>query len=329
MEMFTLFVENKERKDDEVIGVSTSELHSISFEDFLYLFHLYFQEDIYDGENIVLLKETSDVLQSKQEAKQRREDSMDSVGSSSSSSMGLSTKKQRQMSDSSEASNGSNGSNGSHGSEGNNNNNNNNNVSEVEIVANEDIHVGFDVHEQQQHQQQREATEEEEEESFVKRTRSTATAQRMSMNSVSSISSYGSSLSNSSSMSERKISMRKAALLGANLGAHPNASKIGMLTKQGAIVKSWKKRWFVLDGNQLIYYKDESDFQLARVPKGFVWLHGATIEDASEEFGKTHCMKLMTAESDKPFVFRASNDVEMKSWMEALGDEIASDAEQP
>jgi len=36
--------------------------------------------------------------------------------------------------------------------------------------------------------------------------------------------------------------------------------KEGWLTKQGKVVKSWKKRWFVLKDNTLSYYKSKEYF---------------------------------------------------------------------
>lgn len=37
----------------------------------------------------------------------------------------------------------------------------------------------------------------------------------------------------------------------------PPVEKAGWLEKEGAMVKNWKKRWFVLQGNSLHYYKDK------------------------------------------------------------------------
>ncbi len=34
--------------------------------------------------------------------------------------------------------------------------------------------------------------------------------------------------------------------------------KAGYLTKQGGPLQTWKRRWFILRGNTLCYYKDES-----------------------------------------------------------------------
>jgi len=38
-----------------------------------------------------------------------------------------------------------------------------------------------------------------------------------------------------------------------------NADKKGWLTKQGGRIKTWKKRWFVLSGFNLLYFKDPTD----------------------------------------------------------------------
>jgi hypothetical protein len=36
-----------------------------------------------------------------------------------------------------------------------------------------------------------------------------------------------------------------------------NPEKEGFLTKQGHIFKSWKRRWFILQGNMLFYFEDK------------------------------------------------------------------------
>ncbi len=34
-------------------------------------------------------------------------------------------------------------------------------------------------------------------------------------------------------------------------------SKEGWLSKEGGAIKSWKKRWFVLEGEELAYYSKQ------------------------------------------------------------------------
>ena len=38
-----------------------------------------------------------------------------------------------------------------------------------------------------------------------------------------------------------------------------NNIKCGWLKKQGGVVKSWRKRWFTLKGDQLYYYISEDE----------------------------------------------------------------------
>lgn len=51
------------------------------------------------------------------------------------------------------------------------------------------------------------------------------------------------------------------------------ADKEGFCTKQGGSIKTWKKRWFVLKGNKLWYFKNKTDTEA----KGFIELEAGTI----------------------------------------------------
>jgi len=44
-------------------------------------------------------------------------------------------------------------------------------------------------------------------------------------------------------------------------------TKAGFLTKQGDIIQSWKRRWFILQGTSLKYFKDDKHLQK---PKGII-----------------------------------------------------------
>ena len=51
------------------------------------------------------------------------------------------------------------------------------------------------------------------------------------------------------------------------------ADKEGFSTKQGGGIKTWKKRWFVLKGNRLWYFKGKTDTEA----KGFIELEPGTL----------------------------------------------------
>ena len=51
------------------------------------------------------------------------------------------------------------------------------------------------------------------------------------------------------------------------------ADKEGFSTKQGGGIKTWKKRWFVLKGNRLWYFKGKTDTEAT----GFIELEPGTL----------------------------------------------------
>jgi len=90
-----------------------------------------------------------------------------------------------------------------------------------------------------------------------------------------------------------------------------NPNKTGYLTKQGGIVKNWKKRYCVLKGKVLLYYSSSD----APKPQGYVDLTSASV-DPNGHSGKSHAFTVNT--SARVWIFVADNESEKKEWIEAL-----------
>eukprot|EP01119_Soliformovum_irregulare_P012190 TRINITY_DN3150_c5_g1_i1.p1 TRINITY_DN3150_c5_g1~~TRINITY_DN3150_c5_g1_i1.p1 ORF type:complete len:634 (-),score=234.50 TRINITY_DN3150_c5_g1_i1:44-1945(-) len=95
-------------------------------------------------------------------------------------------------------------------------------------------------------------------------------------------------------------------------------NKAGWLTKQGGRIKTWRRRWFVLQDNRMYYYRSQKD----PVPQGFIPLehchmrlvhtnnkkHCFEIFDPKQPFSKTH----------PSFFVYADSEAEMQQWMKRL-----------
>ncbi|XP_041363514.1 dual adapter for phosphotyrosine and 3-phosphotyrosine and 3-phosphoinositide-like isoform X1 [Gigantopelta aegis] len=90
-------------------------------------------------------------------------------------------------------------------------------------------------------------------------------------------------------------------------------SKEGFLTKEGRYFKTWRTRWFLLQKNELKYYKEKTDKSPIRV------LDLNTCRECSQDNSK----------KPKPFVFRlvfdwrtfymsASSEQDMKEWINVI-----------
>ncbi|KAI9264257.1 hypothetical protein BDA99DRAFT_508836 [Phascolomyces articulosus] len=87
----------------------------------------------------------------------------------------------------------------------------------------------------------------------------------------------------------------------------------GWLHKQGDRYKTWNKRWFVLRGPNLFYFKSPKDLRV----KGIINLVGySIIADESIHAGK-YCFK-MQHEVERTFYFYTNSEKTLKSWMRAL-----------
>ncbi|CAO3600056.1 unnamed protein product [Absidia cylindrospora] len=87
----------------------------------------------------------------------------------------------------------------------------------------------------------------------------------------------------------------------------------GWLYKQGDKYKTWNKRWFVLKGNNLFYFKSPKDVRM----KGIINLRGyrmvcdETICMGQYSFKAQH-------EKERTFYFYADTDLSMKAWIQSL-----------
>ncbi|KAI8093010.1 uncharacterized protein BX664DRAFT_98970, partial [Halteromyces radiatus] len=87
----------------------------------------------------------------------------------------------------------------------------------------------------------------------------------------------------------------------------------GWLFKQGDKYKTWNKRWFVLKGSNLFYFKSPKDVRM----KGIINLRGYRII-CDETISVGHYSFKAQHEKERTFYFYADTDLSMKAWIQAL-----------
>ncbi|XP_064623481.1 dual adapter for phosphotyrosine and 3-phosphotyrosine and 3-phosphoinositide-like isoform X2 [Lineus longissimus] len=91
------------------------------------------------------------------------------------------------------------------------------------------------------------------------------------------------------------------------------ASKEGYLTKQGAIVKNWKTRWFVLQKYELKYFKEREN----KNPIKVLDLHECTgCETVQLYENRDNCFRIVFPQ--RIFYIYAASQEEMKEWVELI-----------
>ncbi|KAF9141825.1 hypothetical protein BG015_001158 [Linnemannia schmuckeri] len=104
-------------------------------------------------------------------------------------------------------------------------------------------------------------------------------------------------------------------------------ARSGNLLKLGNKYKTWRKRWFVLRGDKLTYYKNHKEYQ----PHGIIPL--STIIDCLQtdpvSKSKQYCLRIVTAK--RSFVCCAPDEDTLLQWLDALHvecDRVALEARQ-
>mmetsp|Transcript_5120 Transcript_5120/g.7216 ORF Transcript_5120/g.7216 Transcript_5120/m.7216 type:complete len:938 (+) Transcript_5120:3-2816(+) len=116
--------------------------------------------------------------------------------------------------------------------------------------------------------------------------------------------------------------------------AWSSADKKGWLTKQGGNIKTWKKRWFILNHNCLYYFKTPSDVE----PVGIIPLEN--LQCIKTETKKKHCLMIFDPSgasvksaqikkdgsiergNHQAFYVSAATTEELESWFKAINTNI-------
>eukprot|EP01114_Cavostelium_apophysatum_P019842 TRINITY_DN6491_c0_g1_i2.p1 TRINITY_DN6491_c0_g1~~TRINITY_DN6491_c0_g1_i2.p1 ORF type:complete len:953 (-),score=324.01 TRINITY_DN6491_c0_g1_i2:1894-4752(-) len=93
-----------------------------------------------------------------------------------------------------------------------------------------------------------------------------------------------------------------------------SSSRKGYLQKQGGTNKGWKKRWFVLKGNDLFYFETSQENKLMGK---FVIEEDCQISEVNDK-KKGFCLQIAQKGLKQPRYLAAENDKQRKEWISSL-----------
>lgn len=100
------------------------------------------------------------------------------------------------------------------------------------------------------------------------------------------------------------------------------ASREGWLQKEGGSIKSWKKRWFALEGDALVYYTKKGGDKKGDIPLKDVT--GVKAEDNYKD--KKHCFVVQSPSRDYHIVAGAAE--EAKEWIDSISAKLSGGAKR-
>eukprot|EP01102_Stenamoeba_stenopodia_P016555 TRINITY_DN579_c0_g4_i2.p1 TRINITY_DN579_c0_g4~~TRINITY_DN579_c0_g4_i2.p1 ORF type:complete len:974 (-),score=323.13 TRINITY_DN579_c0_g4_i2:134-3055(-) len=99
-----------------------------------------------------------------------------------------------------------------------------------------------------------------------------------------------------------------------------DATKTGFLTKKGAVIKNWKRRWFVIEYDKLSYYKSKAE----KIPQGSVLFKevlsvGQCSQEQLRKEGDGRLQNVLSLVTrSRVFFFQADTPEEMNEWIRVL-----------
>jgi len=93
----------------------------------------------------------------------------------------------------------------------------------------------------------------------------------------------------------------------------------GYLHKKGHLVKNWKTRWFRIDGDRMVYFKQSNEAWY----RGEFELRNGTATEIPMTEGRAHCFKIHAYKGKekwqgKEFILAAPSEEERQLWVDAV-----------
>lgn len=96
--------------------------------------------------------------------------------------------------------------------------------------------------------------------------------------------------------------------------------KAGFLTKEGAVRRNWKKRWFVLTADAISYYKAEKDVGKKEKELGVFRLTEVSTVNPTNYKKQQFCLAVATPK--RTYYMCAETDLDMQAWQEAIQNQV-------
>lgn len=96
--------------------------------------------------------------------------------------------------------------------------------------------------------------------------------------------------------------------------------KNGFLTKEGAVRRNWKRRWFVLTADTISYYKAEKDTNRDGKDLGTIFLKEVSTVNPTNYKKQQFCLAVATPK--RTYYLCADSDAEMAEWQEAIQNQV-------
>nr|XP_055027445.1 pleckstrin homology domain-containing family A member 1a isoform X1 [Misgurnus anguillicaudatus]XP_055027446.1 pleckstrin homology domain-containing family A member 1a isoform X1 [Misgurnus anguillicaudatus] len=118
-----------------------------------------------------------------------------------------------------------------------------------------------------------------------------------------------------------KMALRKTPHLHSRAAQDHSAIKAGYCVKQGALMKTWKRRYFVLEQNSMSYFKSELEKDPLRIIS-LKEVHKVQECKHSEIMMRDNLFEVVT--TSRTFYIQADSPEEMHSWIKAISGAIVA-----
>ncbi|KYQ89736.1 pleckstrin (PH) domain-containing protein [Tieghemostelium lacteum] len=99
----------------------------------------------------------------------------------------------------------------------------------------------------------------------------------------------------------------------------------GWLTKQGGSIRTWRKRWFVLKGKKLYYFKTKTDVEAT----GIIELEENSFVKTETDKDKKKKFMFSVGTPKRTFFIFSETEPDMKQWIDSIKHNIEGDGTSP